>query len=87
MDFSYLRIRYFMGYVYHICVQGTMQSTLSLCLPCQTMLLPMPLQPLLLTVRSGFNGELLGELATELGNRIYEDFADSVLDPTGNEYA
>ena len=33
------------------------------------------------------DGELLGELATELRNRIYEDFADSVFDPTGNEYA
>ena len=33
------------------------------------------------------NGELLGQLATELRNRIYEDFADSVFDPTGNESA
>ena len=33
------------------------------------------------------DGELLGELATELRNRIYEDFADLVFDPTGNEYA
>ena len=33
------------------------------------------------------DGELLGVLATELCNRIYEDFADSVFDPTGNEYA
>ena len=32
-------------------------------------------------------GELLGELAAELRNRIYPDFADSVFDPTGNEYA
>ena len=33
------------------------------------------------------DGELLGELATELRNRMYEDSADSVFDPTGNEYA
>ena len=33
------------------------------------------------------DGELLGELAIELRKRIYEDFADSVFDPTGNEYA
>ena len=31
------------------------------------------------------NGELPGELATKLRNRIYEDFADSVFNPTGNE--
>ena len=33
------------------------------------------------------DGELLGELATRLRNRICDDFADSVIDPTGNEYA
>ena len=33
------------------------------------------------------DGELPGELATELRNRIYEDFAHSVFDPTGKEYA
>ena len=33
------------------------------------------------------DGELLGELATELCNRINEDFADLVFDPTGNKYA
>ena len=54
MDFSYAHIRYFIGYVYHICLQDTIQSTLSLCLRCQAMLLPMPLRPLLLTTRSGF---------------------------------
>ena len=54
MDFSYVHIRYFIGYVYHICLQDTIQSTLSLCLRCQAMLLPMPLRPLLLTTRSGF---------------------------------
>ena len=54
MDFSYVHIRYFIGYVYHICLQDTIQSTLSLCLMCQAMLLPMPLRPLLLTTRSGF---------------------------------
>ena len=57
MDFSYVHIRYFIGYVYHICLQDTIQSTLSLCLRCQAMLLPMPLRPLLLTTRSGFNGK------------------------------
>ena len=46
--------RYFIGYVYHICLQDTIQSTQSLCLLCQAMLLPMPLRPLLLTTRSGF---------------------------------
>ena len=56
MDFSYVHIRYFIGYVYHICLQDTIQSTLSLCLLCQAMLLPMPLRPLLLTTRSGFTG-------------------------------
>ena len=55
MDFSYVHIRYFIGYVYHICLQDTIQSTLSLCLLCQAMLLPMPLRPLLLTTRSGFS--------------------------------
>ena len=54
MDFSYVHIRYFIGYVYHICLQDTIQSTQSLCLLCQAMLLPMPLRPLLLTTRSGF---------------------------------
>ena len=52
MDFSYVHIRYFISYVYHICLQDTIQSPLSLCLLCQAMLLPMPLQPLLLTNRS-----------------------------------
>ena len=55
MDFSYVHIRYFIGYVYHICLQDTIQPTLSLCLRCQAMLLPMPLRPLLLTTRSGFS--------------------------------
>ena len=50
-----MHITYFIGYVYHICLQDTIQSTLSLCLLCQAMLLPMPLRPLLLTTRSGFN--------------------------------
>ena len=58
MDFSYVHIRYFIGYVYHICLQDTIQSTLSLCLRCQAMLLPMPLRPLLLTTRSGFNTKI-----------------------------
>ena len=31
------------------------------------------------------DGEIFGEFATELPNRIYEDFRDSVLHPTGNE--
>ena len=56
VDFSYVHIRYFIGYVYHICLQDTFKSTLSLCLLCQTMLLPMPLRPLLLTTQSGFMG-------------------------------
>ena len=32
------------------------------------------------------DGEFLGEFLTKLRNRIYEDFADSVFDPTGNNY-
>ena len=47
-------IRYFIGYVYHICLQDTIQSTQSFCLLCEAMLLPMPLRPLLLTTPSGF---------------------------------
>ena len=54
MDFLSVHIRYFIGYKYDICLQDTIQSTLSLCLMCQAMMLPMPLQPLLLTTRSGF---------------------------------
>ena len=50
-----MHIRYFIGYVYHVCLQDTIQSTLSLCLFCQATLLPMPLRSLLLTPRSGFN--------------------------------
>ena len=53
MDLSYVHIRYFIRYVYHICLQDTIQSTQWLCLLCQAMLLPMPLRPLLLTTRSG----------------------------------
>ena len=54
MDFRYVHIRYFIGYVYNICLQDTIQSTLSLFLLCQAMLLPMPLRPLILTTRSAF---------------------------------
>ena len=54
MNFTYVHIRHFKGYVYHMCLQDTIQSTHSLCLLCQAMLLPMPLRPLLLTPRSGF---------------------------------
>ena len=54
MDFSHVHIRYFIGYVYHICLQDTIQSILSLRLLCHAMLLPMPLRLLLLTTRSGF---------------------------------
>ena len=53
VDFTYVHIRYFI-YVYHICLQDTIQSTQSVLLPCQAMLLPMPLPPQLLTLRSGF---------------------------------
>ena len=49
-----MHIRYFIGYVYHISLQDTIQSTQSLCVLCQAMLLPMPPRPLLLTLRSGF---------------------------------
>ena len=58
MDFTCVHIRYFTGYVYHICLQDTIQSTLSLCLLYQAMLLPMPLRPLLLTTRSGFTATI-----------------------------
>ena len=54
MDYSYVHIRYSIGYVYHICLHDTIQSTLSLCLVGQALLLPMQLQPLLLMLRSGF---------------------------------
>ena len=54
VDFPYVHIRYFIAYVYDICLQNTIQSTQSLCLLCQAMLLPLPLRPLLLTTRSGF---------------------------------
>ena len=54
VDFSCVHIRYFIGYVYHIRLQDTIQSTLSLCLLCKAMLLPLPPRPLLLTTRSGF---------------------------------
>ena len=50
-----MHIRYFIGYVYQMCLQDTIQSTLSVCLLCQAMLLPMRLRPLLLTTRSGFS--------------------------------
>ena len=73
MDFSYVHIRYFICYVYHICLQDTIQSTLSLCLRCQAMLLPMPLRPLLLTTRSGFNGTTASPLWLELrGNSAWQ---------------
>ena len=41
------------------------------------------------SARSGIeaDGGPLGKLATELRNCIYEDFADSVFDPAGKEYA
>ena len=48
-----MHIRYFIGHVCHIWLQDTIQSTQLLCLLCQAMLLPMPLRPLLLTLRSG----------------------------------
>ena len=47
-----MHIRYFTGYVYHICLQDTVQSTRSLCLIYQAVLLPMPLRFLLLTLQS-----------------------------------
>ena len=53
--FSYVHIRYFIGYVYHITLQDTIQSTLSLRLLCQAIVLPMPLRPLLRTLWSGFS--------------------------------
>ena len=53
-----MHIRYVIGYVYHICLRDTIQSTQSLCLSCQAMLLAMPPQPLLPTLRSGSRGAL-----------------------------
>ena len=53
VDFSCVHMRYFIGYVYHICLQDTIQSTQRLCLLWQAMLLPMPLRPVLRTLRSG----------------------------------
>ena len=81
MDFSCVLIRYFFGYVYHICLKDTIQSTLSLCLLCQAMLLPMPLRPLLLTTRSGF---VVAEAKTSLlgvwhrGKRSVQDIVDQI---------
>ena len=49
-----MHLRYFIGYVYHIFLRETIQSTQSLCLLSRAMLLPMRLRPLLLTIRSGF---------------------------------
>ena len=70
MAFSYVHIRYFICYVYHICLQDTIQSTQSVCLLCQPMLLPMPLQPLLLTTRSGFRGITPSESMRFLSQRL-----------------
>ena len=71
MDFSYVHIRYFIGYVYHICLQDTIQSTLSLCPRCQAMLLPMPLRPLLLTTRSGFSATQCHSVPRGTGSSTY----------------
>ena len=54
VDFTYVHIRHFIAYVYHICLLDTIQLSRSLCLLCQAMSLPVPLRPLLLTPRSGF---------------------------------
>ena len=54
MNFTYVHIKYFIGYVYHTCLQDTMQLSQLLCPLCQAMVLPMPLRPLLLTPRSSF---------------------------------
>ena len=54
VNFPFVHIRYFKGYVYHICLQDIIQLSKLLCVLCQAMLLPMPLRPLLLTIRSGF---------------------------------
>ena len=68
MDFSYVHIRYSIGYVYHICLLDTIRSTLLLCLPCQAMLLPMPLRPLLLSLQSGFTSRQIIHIGTREGN-------------------
>ena len=75
MDFSYVHIRYFIGYVYHICLQDTIQSTLSLCLLCQAMLLLMALRPLLLTTRSGFSARCFVSSTLEGTSYVSEDFS------------
>ena len=54
MDFTFVHIRYFIGYVYHICLHDTLQLSQSLCLLCQVMFLPLQFRPLLLTIQSGF---------------------------------
>ena len=69
-----MHIRYFIGYVYHICLQDTIQSTLSLCLRCQAMLLPMPLRPLLLTTRSGFSLSIPNGSGSLLEKRVFDPF-------------
>ena len=54
VNFTYVHIRFIKHYVYHISLQDTIQLSQSFCLLCQAILLPMPLRPLLLTMRSGF---------------------------------
>ena len=55
MGFSYVHIRYFKGYLHHICLQDTISLHSLLCLLCQALLLPRPLRPLLRTPWSGFS--------------------------------
>ena len=54
MDLSNGHSRDLNTYVYHIRLQDSFQLSQLLCLVCQVMLLPMPLQPVRLTIRSGF---------------------------------
>ena len=72
-----MHVRYFFGYVYHICLQDTIQLSLSSCLLCQAMLPPMPLRPLLLTTRSGIIGEEGEQARTASSGAEQEGGADS----------
>ena len=82
MDFSYVHIRYFIGYVYHICLQDTIQSTLLLCLLCQALLLPMPLTSATdhLVWFHGSTGENFSSLlgVWHPGKRSVQDIVDQI---------
>ena len=52
----YLHIKYCLGHLHLICLQDTTSLQSLVCPHCLAILLPLPLQPLLLTPWSGFSG-------------------------------